>query len=266
MASKEEIKQCLETISEDYGFSSMLDANKMKAHLSDYPGDIAAIISSKLPFPSKCKTINDLVKVICGIENDEAFADILNEIKEDYGNDSTKLLDIEKMEVYFQDYQECYEGFEDDKEKYLGLISTGQYQSVEEVLNVMFKDDEPEQEEVPRFNEETELIESEPELPSKEAHIEAENADIKKEEIKTKIQPVSKPASKPAETVKKDSKPAKNQKYTRFEKARIIGARALQISYGAPVLVDYPEDMIDPIDIALLEYEAGLIPITVVRN
>ena len=27
-----------------------------------------------------------------------------------------------------------------------------------------------------------------------------------------------------------------HMKYTRFEKARIIGARALQISYGAPVL------------------------------
>jgi len=54
--------------------------------------------------------------------------------------------------------------------------------------------------------------------------------------------------------------------YTRFEKARIIGARALQISYGAPVLIDFPEDMLDPIDIAMLEYEKGLIPITVVRN
>jgi DNA-directed RNA polymerase subunit K len=54
--------------------------------------------------------------------------------------------------------------------------------------------------------------------------------------------------------------------YTRFEKARIIGARALQISHGAPVLVDYPEDMLDPIDIALLEFGSGLIPITVVRN
>ena len=53
---------------------------------------------------------------------------------------------------------------------------------------------------------------------------------------------------------------------TRFEKARIIGARALQISYGAPVLVDYPENMLDPIDIAMLEYDADLIPITVVRN
>lgn len=55
-------------------------------------------------------------------------------------------------------------------------------------------------------------------------------------------------------------------KYTRFEKARIIGARSLQISYGAPVLVDYPETMLDPIDIAMLEYKADMIPITVVKN
>lgn len=54
--------------------------------------------------------------------------------------------------------------------------------------------------------------------------------------------------------------------YTRFEKARIVGARALQISYGAPVLIDYPEDMLDPIDIAMLEYGKDLIPITVIRN
>lgn len=55
-------------------------------------------------------------------------------------------------------------------------------------------------------------------------------------------------------------------KYTRFEKARIIGARSLQISYGAPVLVDYPQTDIDPIDIAMLEYDHGMIPITVVKN
>ena len=57
-----------------------------------------------------------------------------------------------------------------------------------------------------------------------------------------------------------------HSKYTRFEKARIIGARALQISYGAPVLTDYPEDMLDPIDIAMKEYDAGVIPITVIRD
>ncbi|MDR0791635.1 MAG: DNA-directed RNA polymerase subunit K [Methanomassiliicoccaceae archaeon] len=55
-------------------------------------------------------------------------------------------------------------------------------------------------------------------------------------------------------------------KYTRFEKARIIGARALQISFGAPVLVDYPSDILDPIDIAMLEFDRELIPITVSRD
>ena len=54
--------------------------------------------------------------------------------------------------------------------------------------------------------------------------------------------------------------------YTRFEKARIIGARALQISLGAPVIMDIPEEMIDPIRIAMLEFDKGLIPITVNRE
>ena len=55
-------------------------------------------------------------------------------------------------------------------------------------------------------------------------------------------------------------------KYTRFEKARIIGSRALQISYGAPVLVEYPEGMLDPIDVAMLEFDANVIPITVNKD
>ncbi len=55
-------------------------------------------------------------------------------------------------------------------------------------------------------------------------------------------------------------------KYTRFERARIIGARALQISMGAPVLINVPEEIIDPVDIALLEFEKGVIPITVLRK
>ena len=52
---------------------------------------------------------------------------------------------------------------------------------------------------------------------------------------------------------------------TRFEKSRIVGARALQISYGAPILIDYPEDMLDPIDIALMEFDKDLIPISVYK-
>jgi DNA-directed RNA polymerase subunit K len=55
-------------------------------------------------------------------------------------------------------------------------------------------------------------------------------------------------------------------KYTRFEKARIIGARALQVSLGAPVLIEIPEGMIDPIAIAMLEFDKKVIPITVKRD
>ena len=54
--------------------------------------------------------------------------------------------------------------------------------------------------------------------------------------------------------------------YTRFELARIIGARGLQISMGAPILIEVPEGMINPIDIAMKEFESGLLPITVKRS
>ena len=54
-------------------------------------------------------------------------------------------------------------------------------------------------------------------------------------------------------------------KYTRFEKARIIGARALQISMGAPTILKIPKDIISPIDIAMHEFNEGAIPITVKR-
>jgi DNA-directed RNA polymerase I, II, and III subunit RPABC2 len=54
-------------------------------------------------------------------------------------------------------------------------------------------------------------------------------------------------------------------KVTRFEKARIIGARALQISMGAPILVDAAENT-NPIDIAMSELEANILPITIRRT
>ncbi|MEM2465769.1 MAG: DNA-directed RNA polymerase subunit K [Candidatus Bathyarchaeia archaeon] len=53
---------------------------------------------------------------------------------------------------------------------------------------------------------------------------------------------------------------------TRFEKARVVGARALQISMGAPILVDVAEGHSSPIDIALRELEAGILPITIRRT
>lgn len=49
--------------------------------------------------------------------------------------------------------------------------------------------------------------------------------------------------------------------YTKYERARILGARALQISMGAPVLIE--TETRDPIEIAAEELERGAINITV---
>lgn len=55
-------------------------------------------------------------------------------------------------------------------------------------------------------------------------------------------------------------------KLTRFEKARVVGARALQISMGAPILVEAPKGSSSPIDIALKELELSILPITIRRT
>ncbi|WP_435129238.1 DNA-directed RNA polymerase subunit K [Halobaculum sp. D14] len=55
-----------------------------------------------------------------------------------------------------------------------------------------------------------------------------------------------------------------NTQYNRYEKARILGARALQLAYGAPVLID--TDQSEPILIAAEEYDAGVLPFTVRRE
>ncbi len=55
-------------------------------------------------------------------------------------------------------------------------------------------------------------------------------------------------------------------RYTRFERARIIGARALQISMGAPILLETPPGVVDPIELADLEFRKAVIPITVKRD
>ncbi|MGC8479881.1 MAG: DNA-directed RNA polymerase subunit K, partial [Candidatus Micrarchaeia archaeon] len=54
--------------------------------------------------------------------------------------------------------------------------------------------------------------------------------------------------------------------YTRFEKARIIGARALQLAYGAPPLIDVPANITEPLQLAEIEFEKGVIPIVVIRG
>lgn len=59
-------------------------------------------------------------------------------------------------------------------------------------------------------------------------------------------------------------------KYTKYEKARLLGSRALQITMGAPFLIkmskkDLEQANYDPLEIAKKEFEAGVIPITIVR-
>lgn len=57
-----------------------------------------------------------------------------------------------------------------------------------------------------------------------------------------------------------------NKNNTKFEKTRIISARALQISQGSPVLVKVPKNVTEPIEIAKLEWEAGVIPIDIKKE
>ena len=52
---------------------------------------------------------------------------------------------------------------------------------------------------------------------------------------------------------------------TRFEKARIMGARALQLSEGAPAFVEIPESAMTSLDIAMAELGDRVIPITIRR-
>jgi len=51
---------------------------------------------------------------------------------------------------------------------------------------------------------------------------------------------------------------------TKYERARILGTRALQISMNAPVMVELAGET-DPLVIALKELKAGKIPIIVRR-
>lgn len=55
-------------------------------------------------------------------------------------------------------------------------------------------------------------------------------------------------------------------KLTRFERARIVGARALQISLGAPILAPIPDNVIDPIDVAIVELREKVLPMTIRRT
>ncbi len=58
--------------------------------------------------------------------------------------------------------------------------------------------------------------------------------------------------------------------FTKYERARMIGARALQIAKGAPVILKLTKQELEkinysPITIAKLEFDRGVIPITIRR-
>jgi len=60
------------------------------------------------------------------------------------------------------------------------------------------------------------------------------------------------------------------ERQTKYEVARMVGSRALQIAMGAPFLIKLTEDQLDaigynPIRIAQKELEAGVLPITIKR-
>ena len=55
-------------------------------------------------------------------------------------------------------------------------------------------------------------------------------------------------------------------KLTRFEKARIIGARSLQIAMGAPAFVPLEAKYRGPIEIATAELEEDALPISIRRS
>lgn len=68
-------------------------------------------------------------------------------------------------------------------------------------------------------------------------------------------------------TIKKTEE---TERVTKYERARLIGSRALQLSMGAPYLVKISPKKLEeirynPLELAKLEFEAGVIPIAVTR-
>jgi len=53
---------------------------------------------------------------------------------------------------------------------------------------------------------------------------------------------------------------------TRFERARIMGARALQLSLGAPVFIEIPKNATSSLEIAMEELKQRVIPIVIKRT
>ena len=98
---------------------------------------------------------------------------------------------------------------------------------------------------------------------------EKEIADIDKEcEIIRNRQVITKDLQhKPVEITNKDGLIVTGPPtLTRFEKARIMGARALQLSLGAPIFIEIPKNAITSLEIAMEELKQRVIPIVIKRT
>ena len=100
------------------------------------------------------------------------------------------------------------------------------------------------------------------ELSEKEiAEIDKECEIIKNREIITQDTPHT-----PVEIISKDGSVITGPlTLTRFEKARIMGARALQLSLGAPVFIEIPKNATTSLEIAMEELKQRVIPIVIKR-
>ena len=98
---------------------------------------------------------------------------------------------------------------------------------------------------------------------------EKEIADIDKEcEIIRNRQVITKDLQhKPVEITNKDGLVVTGPPtLTRFEKARIMGARALQLSLGAPIFIEIPKNATTSLEIAMEELKQRVIPIVIKRT
>jgi len=55
-------------------------------------------------------------------------------------------------------------------------------------------------------------------------------------------------------------------KLTKFERARIVGARALQLALGAPPFIPIPKGVKNSIELAIIELESKALPISIRRT
>ena len=98
---------------------------------------------------------------------------------------------------------------------------------------------------------------------------EKEIADIEKEcEIIRNRKVITKDVEhKPVEIINKDGLVVTGPPtLTRFEKARIMGARALQLSLGAPTFIEIPKNATTSLEIAMEELKQRVIPIVIKRT